>query len=141
MPEQKIATAADFRNAIKDEDCYEPARQVFLPKCEKWVLLRKPKPLAYTLLGAPLPGLKEAVDGEHPGPEEAREELLRIASWSAKLLNKIFASPKLSLRPGPDEIHPSWLSDEDQNFIFRWCRGEVDDSGASLSTFPGRVQE
>ena len=47
----------DFRNDVKEEDAFEAAREVFLPKSQKWILLRRPKPLAYVLLGAPLPGI------------------------------------------------------------------------------------
>ena len=50
MSEHKLASAMDFRDDVKEEDCYEPAQEVFLPKSQKWVLLRRPKPLAYTLL-------------------------------------------------------------------------------------------
>ena len=46
MSEHKLASAADFRNRIKDEDCYEQPQYVILPKCGLEVLLRKPKPLA-----------------------------------------------------------------------------------------------
>jgi len=57
MSEHKLASAMDFRDDVKEEDCYEPAQEVFLPKSQKWVLLRRPKALAYTLIGTPLPGI------------------------------------------------------------------------------------
>ena len=138
MLEHKLASAVDFRNRIKDEDCYEPAREVMLPKSEMWVLLRKPKPLAYTLLGAPLPGMPQA-DTESLSEDQSdmsAEETARVAGWLAALWGKVFAYPKLSLRPEPEEIHPDWIPEEDQKFIWRWIRGEVNDSGESLSTFP-----
>ncbi len=144
MSEHKLATAADFRNDVKEEDCYEPAREVFLPKSEKWVLLRRPKPLAYTLLGAPLPGIPEE-DAEAASPTENQspmtsEEKAQVADWLSKLWRKVFVHPKLSHKPGADEIHPDWIPEEDQQFIWRWIRGEVKDSGESLSTFPASVQ-
>ncbi len=142
MLEHKLASAADFRNDVKEEDCYEPARDIFLPKCGKWVSLRKPKPLAYTLLGAPLPGMPQA-DTESPSENQSdmsAEETARVAGWLAALWGSVFACPKLSLRPGPEEIHPDWIPQEDQQFIWRWIRGEVNDSGESLSTFPRSVQ-
>src|SRR5208282_2348886 len=111
MSEHKLSSAADFRDGVKEDDCYEPAREVFLPKSEKWVLLRKPKPLAYTLLGAPLPGMPEA-DSVSPSEnqgEMSAEEIARVAGWLAALWGKVFAHPKLSLRPGPEEIHPDWI--------------------------------
>ena len=144
MSEHKLASAEDFKNDVKEEDCYEPAREVFLPKSAKWVSLRKPKPLAYTLLAAPLPGIPEE-NAEAASPAEGQsgmtsEETARVASWLAALWGKVFVHPKLSLRPGVDEIHPDWIPEEDQQFIWRWIRGEVNDSGESLSIFPASVQ-
>ena len=151
MSEHKLASAADFRNDVNEEDCYEPAREVFLPKSEKWVLLRRPKPLAYTLLGAPLPGIpQERTGGEEadieaakPSASEAetlRQELLQVASWAVTLWGKVFVHPKLSLRPGEDGIHPEWIPPDDQTFIWKWIRGGVNDSGESLSAFSASVQ-
>jgi hypothetical protein len=142
MSEHKLASAADFRNDVKEEDCYEPAREVFLPKSKKWVLLRRPLPLAYTLLGAPLPGLPEGAEATNP--EEQRkmssEEAAQVATWLARLWGSVFVHPKLSLTPGAAEIHPDWIKPEDQVFIWRWLRGEVTDTGEPVSGFPGSVQ-
>jgi hypothetical protein len=142
MSKHKLASAADFRNDVREEDCFEPAREILLPKSGKWVLLRRPKPLAFTLLAAPLPGIPKA-QAENPSENQneiSSEEVTRIAGWLSALWGKVFVHPKLSLRPGPDQIHPDWIDPDDQKFIWRWIRGEVDDSGASLSTFPGGVQ-
>ncbi len=140
MSEHKLASAADFRNDVKEEDCYEAAREVFLPKAQKWVLLRKPKPLAYTLLGAPLPGLpEEEIEPAVPSgakTEMSAEEAVQVAGWLTRLWSKVFVHPKLSRIPGPDEIHPNWIPPDDVQFLWRWIRGEVKDSGESLSTFP-----
>jgi hypothetical protein len=143
MSEHKLASAADFRNDVSEEDCYEPAREVFLPKGRKWVLLRKPLPLAYTLLGAPLPGLPvEGAEGANPEVQGrmSSEEVAQVATWLAKLWGNVFVHPKLSLTPGASEIHPDWIHADDQQFIWRWIRGEVEDSGESLSTFPANEQ-
>jgi hypothetical protein len=140
MEEHNLATAADFRKRIKDEDCYEPPEEVTLPKCGLKVLLRRPKPLAYTLIGVPLPGIPkaEAQDGRAEGdkPTHTQEDILRLARWTAGLWSKVFVHPKLSLRPGDDEIHPDWIPEEDLVFIWKWIRAEVETSGESLSTFP-----
>ncbi len=141
MSEHKLATAADFRNDVNEADCYEPAREILLPKSQKWVLLRRPKPLAYTLLGAPLPGIAEEPDTAGPTSEGAAkmaaEEFAQFAGWLTRLWGKVFVQPKLSLRPGPDEIHPDWIGVEDQRFIWQWIRSEVNDSGESMShSFP-----
>ncbi len=139
MSEHKLASAADFRNDVKEEDAFEAAREVFLPKSQKWILLRRPKPLAYVLLGAPLPGIPEenaegasSTEGQR---EMSPEEAARAANWLANLWKAVFVYPKLSLRPGPEEIHPDMIPEPDQKFIWKWIRGEVKDSGESLSPF------
>jgi hypothetical protein len=144
MKKHKLATPADFRNRIKTDDCYEAPEYVTLPKSGLEVLLRRPKPLAYTLLGAPLPGISE--DGaETVNPLEAQtrmsaEETAYVAGWLAKLWGNVFVQPKLSLRPGPDAIHPDWIPEEDQKFIWKFIRGEVKSSGETLSgSFPAKV--
>jgi len=151
MAELKLANATDFRNAVKDEDCYEPAREILLPESQKVVLLRKPKPLLYTLLQVPLPGLPEenvepaqaaaeSVSSEEQSSMMTPDEKARVAAWAVKLWSKVFVHPRLSLRPGEDEIHPDWIPESDQRFVWKWIRGEVNDSGESLSSFPGGVQ-
>jgi hypothetical protein len=67
------------------------------------------------------------------------EETAQVAGWMARLWGNVFVHPKLSLTPNEDEIHPDWISSEDQSFVWRWLRGEVGDSGESLSTFPAKV--
>jgi hypothetical protein len=142
--ERKVASAADFRNRIKDEDCFEAPVYVVLPKCGLGVLLRRPRPLAYTLLGAPLPGIPqesgEAGSGSDGQSGMSPEERARLAHWLAELWGKVFFQPKLSLTPDFSEIHPDWVPEEDQRFIWKWMRGEVNDSGESLGTFPASVQ-
>ena len=143
MPEQKVATAADFRKRIKEEDCFEEPEYVILPKCGLGVMLRRPKPLAYTLLGAPLPGLPVGSNGDGAENAEAEaaesadtlkpEETVQVATWMTRLWLKVFVSPGLSLMPGPEEIHPDWIPEEDQKFVWRWIRGEVTSSGENLS--------
>ena len=81
MAEHKLASAVDFRNRIKDEDCYEPAREVMLPKSEMWVLLRKPKPLAYTLLGLRCRGYRKSA-------QKARRLALRPQSLRRLMLKR-----------------------------------------------------
>ncbi len=142
--EHKVASPADFRNRIKDEDCYEAPEYVIFPKCGLEVLLRRPRPLAYTLLGAPLPGIasEDEAAPEESAPQddaEKRAEIVQAANFAALLWQKVFVQPKLSLSPGFDAIHPDWIPKEDQEFVWRWIRGEVNNSGDSLSTFPGGV--
>lgn len=141
MSEHVLASAADFRDDVKEEDCYEPAREVFLPKGKRWVLLRKPKPLAYTVLGAPLPGTSEEGAADTGRESISTEETVQVANWLTRLWSNVFVQPKLSLQAdGVTSIHPDWIPEEDQQFIWRWIRGEVTDTGESVSTFPASAQ-
>lgn len=152
--EHKLATPADFRNLIKDEEAFEPATYVTLPKSGLEVLLRRPRPIAYTLLGVPLPAISTFAPREKDGltPEfqppapmvqagrENSEERANLARWTGALWGKVFVQPRLSMSPGADEIHPSWIPKEDKDFIWDWINGEEKYSGESLSTFPDGAQ-
>jgi hypothetical protein len=154
MSEHKLASAADFRGLIRDEEAFEPATYVTLPKSGLEVLLRRPRPIAYTLLGVPLPAIttfepknKEALPPAFQPPAEIgppntenSEERANVARWTGALWGKVFVHPKLSMNPGADEIHPSWIPKEDKDFVWRWINGEEEYSGASLSTFPDGAQ-
>jgi hypothetical protein len=150
----KLATAADFRSLIKDEDAFEPATYVTLPTSGLEVLLRRPRPIAYTLLGVPLPAIstfepkgtagltpkfQPPADQEAPDTENS-EQRANLARWTGALWGKVFVQPRLSMNPEADEIHPSWIPKEDKNFIWDWINGEVKYSGESLSTFPDGAQ-
>jgi hypothetical protein len=102
------------------------------------------------LLGAPLPGLPEPANGDltegtdaappEPSDKMKPEETVQVAKWLAKLWGKVFVNPGLSLKPTPSQIHPDWIPEEDQQFIWQWIRGEVTDTGEPVSAFPGSVQ-
>ena len=68
------------------------------------------------------------------------EETARVANWIANLWRNVFVQPKLSMRPGFDEIHPDWIPEEDTKFVWKWIRGEVDNLGESLSSFSASGQ-
>ena len=96
-PEHRLASAADFRKRIKDEDCYEPPVYVILPKCGLEVLLRRPRPIAYTLFGEALPGIPEQGTDAAPSaegqPKISAEDAAHIARWLAELWGKVFVQP------------------------------------------------
>lgn len=143
MSKHKLASAADFRNRIKDEDCYEAPEYVTLPTCGLEVRLRRPRPLAYTLLGAPLPGLPEGYSDDDSKSEGqtwmSTKEKVQVAKWMGNLWSNVFVHPKLSMAPGAEEIHPDWIPDADQQFIWKWIREGGNHSGESLSAFPEKV--
>jgi hypothetical protein len=131
-----IATAADFRRAAED-DAFEPPERVVLPRSGLAVILRRPKPVAFTLFAARLPSsLAARVQAGGAGADPASaEDLVALSRFWTGVFAQMFVEPKLSLVPGPHEIHPTWIPNEDANFLIRWAVGEI--SSASLQACPG----
>jgi hypothetical protein len=145
-----VAKPEDFRKAAEASAFEEPQR-VVLPKCGFPVMLRRPRPIAFTLLGGSLPqslatrvsqsGVRspesETPDSELRTPDLSRDELIQVSRFWTNLFKAIFVQPGLSLTPGPEEIHPAWLPVEDQIFVIRWAVGEVASDGSDLAAFRG----
>jgi hypothetical protein len=131
-----VATAADFRRAAEDS-AFEPTERIVLPKSGLAVMLRRPKPVAFTLFAARLPSsLAARVQSGGAGTVPASaEDLVALSRFWTSMLEQMFVQPKLSLMPGPHEIHPTWIPNEDANFLIRWAVGEI--SSAGLLTGPG----
>lgn len=132
-----VASATDFRKLAEDQ-AFEPAERVVLPKSGLAVMLRRPRPIAFTLFGRPLPaslsvpvgepsGLPPRVEagGQSPPLQMTPEELAALSKFWVEIFERMFQAPKLSLNPQPDEIHPNWLPAEDARFLIRWAVGEV----------------
>jgi len=131
-----IATAADFRRAAED-GAFQPAERVVLPKSGLAVILRRPKPVAFTLFAARLPSSLAArvqAGGARADPASV-EDLVALSRFWTGVFAQMFVEPKLSLVPGPHEIHPTWIPNEDANFLIRWAVGEI--SSAGLQAGPG----
>lgn len=141
-----IASAEDFRKAA-EADAFEEPRRIVLPASGFAVVLRRPRPMAFTLLRHPLPqslasrvsefaaGTGAGQEFPLPKPEYSAEELAALSRRAVEMLSLVFVAPRLSLTPGPNEIHPNWLPPEDQTFILRWMGGEVADDGSDLAGF------
>jgi hypothetical protein len=129
-----IATAADFRRAAEDS-AFEPAERIVLPKSGLAVILRRPKPVAFTLFAAGLPSsLAARVKAGDAGTDPASvEDLVALSRFWTGVLEQMFVQPKLSLVPGLHEIHPTWIPDEDANFLIRWAAGEITNAGLHAS--------
>jgi hypothetical protein len=134
MAENGIATAEDFKK-LAEEGAFEPPERVVLPKCGFGIIMRRPRPVAFALYGGTLPtSLARTTPCSPPyqGGEQGvverytREEIVAIAKFWTEMLTRAIVQPKLSLTPGPDEIHPNWIPPEDQAFIIRWMVGEVE---------------
>lgn len=141
MKETLVATAEDFRLAAEAR----PPECVTLPS-GKTVLLRRPTPIWFMLSWGRLPkGLAAHV--EHGGGSTVAsnvDDLSNLANYVVKLITEIFVQPRVSLTPGPDEISPDLISDEDIRFLIRWAAGEVVSTGkaapppyADLASFRG----
>jgi hypothetical protein len=125
-----IATAADFRRAAEDS-AFEPEKCIVLPKSGLAVILRRPKPVAFTLFAARLPSsLAARVQAGGTGSDPASaEELVALSRFWTGIFQEMFVQPKISLTPGPHEIHPAWIPNEDANFLIRWAAGEITSAG------------
>ena len=135
-----LATADDFRRAAENQAFEEP-RKVVLPHSGWGVLLRRPRPVAFTLMNYGLPAsLVLKIQGVDPVTATSAEEKRAAAIIWIEMFAKMFVKPALSLHPGPDEIHPVWLDDQDKDFLIRWAVGEVDDQNVSLAEFRRREQ-
>jgi hypothetical protein len=136
--ENHVASASDFRK-LAEAEAYEEPQRIVLPKSGFAMMVRRPRPLAYTLLGVALPQtLAAKIAQAEPDAQVCltRQEGLALIQREAELLQNCVVSPRLSLNPGLDEVHPNWLPGDDQRFIYRYLRGEVDASGADLDRFP-----
>jgi len=153
-----VATAQDFRN-LAEESAFEPPERVVLPKSGLAVMLRRPRPIAFTLLGQGLPAsltLRNPPASLVPGPlsvakdqgqgtkdvlqpEQAisltPDDIAALSKFWVEIFKRMFVMPRLSLTPAPDEIHPDWLPTEDAAFLIRWAVGEVASDGSDLGRF------
>jgi hypothetical protein len=117
MSSNGIASAEDFKRVAEQMN---PPERVILPKSGLAVLLRRPTTLAVCMMDERLAALEEA------GQVLKRRDLLREAVVAAVV------QPRLSLQPGPGEIHPNDLLQADQTFIVRWVRGYIAPDGTDL---------
>lgn len=138
--ENHIATAQDFKTAL---DLDHRVERVVLPKLGKAVLMRRPSPLWFVFRGQ-LPqtlAVAEAVgraEGRRSIP--TAEEVQALARWVIDLLSEVMVQPRISVTPGPGEIPPDLIGDDDLNFIIRWAVGEVASEGSSPSSACGLAE-
>lgn len=132
-----IATAADFRLAAEAQAFGEPER-VRLPASGLTVVLRRPRAQAFIVGQASLPqGVAAALLAADPGKPPSAEEAVGLANFWRWMFARMFVTPRLSLNPGPDEVHPDLITQADQEFLFRWAKGEVAPGGSDLRKFRG----
>jgi hypothetical protein len=132
-----IASAEDVRK-LAEQEAYDPPVELTMPKSGLKFVVRRPRPIAYALVGIPLPEtLAAKIFPADPDEqiELTREEQIALFQRRAKVTAKCFVEPRASLNPGPGEFDPRWLSDEDKDFLTRFIGGEVSADGADLGTF------
>jgi hypothetical protein len=126
MPTNGIASAQDFKKAAEHSN---PPERVILPKSGLPVLLRKPNPLGALLLAEELRTIG-------PFDQASAENRVRFVSLRACAVRELVVSPKLSLTPGPGEIDPNWLPQEDAQFLLDWSLGIP--ASPDAREFPGK---
>lgn len=124
--ENPIATSDEFKKRA-EADRRHRAERVVLPKSGLAVLLARPS-TRWFLFHQRLP-MSLAAHAEvgplHEPPLPSAQEARELAEWVVALVQKTVVEPRLSLNPGPEEISPDWLSQEDVDFIIRYAVGEV----------------
>jgi hypothetical protein len=136
--ENHLATVQDFKAARELESHVE---RVTLPSLGKAGLMRRPSPLWFIFHGslpATLAARATGVDGE--GSVQTADDIQAVARWVTDLLGEVLVQPRVSLAPGPGQISPDWIADEDLNFIIRWALGEVALDGSDLASFRGKPE-
>lgn len=131
--ENHIATSQDFKTAFELDRRVE---RVTLPKLGKPVLMRRPSPLWFVFRGqlpATLAMAETSTETEAQHGIHTPQEAQTLAGWIVDILSEVMVQPRVSLSPGPDEIPPDLLADEDLNFIIRWAVGEVVHEGGNGS--------
>jgi len=132
MGENGIAKPEHFRQAAQARKESERLERLVLPKSQYAVVLRRPTPMWFLFHGhLPLSLAARQSGGEGGATIQTAEEFVQFSRWMVDLLTEVFAGPKLSLHPGPDEISPEWLDEDDVNFIIRWAVGEVAAAGSA----------
>ena len=136
MNDIKIATVEDFKKKFQERQNGE-AEPVTLPSGLS-VMARRPKPDWWlrhmgqlpTSMAAQLSGTAEVIS------QLSIQELVEYSRWAVQLVQEIVLSPVIRINPGPDEVDPDWISDEDLRFLIKYAGGEVSADNTSLEVFP-----
>jgi len=134
MANNGIASPEDFRKLADEKN---PPERVVLPKSGLAVLLRRPTTFAVWMLDQKLEDLGSRIQDSGPAAEPKSQipnpkSYLEWRNLIRAAVEQAFVQPKLSLTPGPNEIHPSWLPEEDQVYVLRWIRGLIAPDGTDL---------
>jgi hypothetical protein len=136
---KQVRGRAMERLEAQDRDGVGPAETVTLPSGLVF-LMRRPRPLWWVLEGRLPSSLAAKLAGDSglaTRDSGKPEEIIELSRWVIALLEETVIEPKIRLKPGPKEVDPNWISEEDLLFIIRYAGGEVQADGRDLSSFPG----
>jgi len=129
-PDDFLKTAAEQRKKAGQELRLPSGLTVLAwqPSAEWWMLEvgRLPQTMAAKIVGAPVNGAGLTA-----------ESVVEFAKWTTRVLEAVVIEPKIRLRPGPGEVDPNVITDDDLGFLIRFAGGEVTPSGRDLDGFSG----
>lgn|SRR5487761_220442 len=120
--EVDLASPQDFIASRRSEASVE---RVTLPKLGKAVLMRRPSPLWFVFHQSLPQTLAANIEPSSQKPLHTADDVKKLAEWIVALVSEVMVQPRVSLSPGPEEVSPDVIADEDLNFIIRWAMGEV----------------
>ena len=100
------------------------AERLVLPKTGLPVLARRLSPMTVMLTS-------EAF-GRYD-PKASRTDAVEYANLVIHTVQQILVQPRLALNPGPDEIDPNWVPQEDSDYLLKWGMGLIGADGADLA--------
>jgi hypothetical protein len=132
-PEQ-FRAIADRRK--RDWEASELGEIVALPSGLK-LRIRRPNPLWYVLEGRVPSSLAAKLGDYQESREMTPDGMVELSNWVVRLIEHCVVEPRVKLNPGPGEIDPNWVTDQDLEFILRYTGGETAADGRSLGRFSG----
>lgn len=116
------------------EDFLNPETEaVTLPSGLRCVLLPPTRLEFFARLGLLPSRMAQAAAGETPEPLRGQA----LADQSYEFIAMLFVEPKFSTKPGPGEIHPRRLKEEDRKWLDDWAEKYLSFGGlrAQLESF------
>ncbi len=96
------------------------------------ILARRPGPSWFAAQQRLPVGLAAAATGVQGG-DPSDEQIADMIGFLRRVMEYSVLDPAISLTPGPDEMHPSEIPDEDSAYIIRWAMRGVE--AAELAEF------
>lgn len=134
MSEKPIATAADFEQLAKNRT-KENSEPLTLPS-GLTVIARRPSPNWWLRNFGRLPETIAArASGQDQNLRLTVDELVKYSQFEVQLVSEVVLNPVIRLNPGPGEVDPNLITDDDLLFIVRYARGEISADGRDLEAF------